>query len=100
MTDNITEFPKEEPLEFMMGVMKYCPVIIEGRKIPGLQAWKEGDKTFILVDDRIAISVPNESAYEVCYIVATALAVGAGYTHIHAKTKDRCFAPLCAEIEL
>lgn len=100
LSHNVTQFPETKAPDFMMGAMKKYPVIIEGRKIPGLQAWKEGERTFILVDDRIAVSVLNECAYDVCFIVASALAIGAGYANIHSENRDRCFAPICSEIKL
>lgn len=100
MTENVIEFPEDKPPQFMIGPFKSYPVVIEGRKIPRLEAWEEGENTFILVDGRICISVPNKHAYDVCFITATALAVGSGYSHIGAETKDRCFAPQCSEINL
>lgn len=98
MTENIVQFPEDKPPKFMIGPMTSWPVVIEGRLIPGLTAWEEGDKTFVCVADRMAISVPNVNAYDVCYIVAQALAVGAGYNDAGAETKDRPFARMCAEI--
>ncbi len=68
-------------------------VIIEGRAIPGLTMYEEGDEVCLILDGRMSINVPRERAYQVAWFAATALAIGAGYSHIGGETRDRPFAP-------
>lgn len=67
--------------------------IIEGRAIPGLTLYEEGEDVSLVLDNRLSITVPRDMAHQVAWFAATALALGQGYSHIGGQTKDRPFAP-------
>lgn len=95
MDDNVTDFPAApDPVSAMMGPKHTgrC-VIVEGRAIPGLTMHEEGDAISFVLDNRLSISVPRDTAPQIAWFVASALAIGQGYTHIGAANKDRPFAP-------
>ncbi len=100
MTDNVHQFPPPEKApEFMIGPFTEYRVVIEGRLIPNLTAFREGDDVVLVIDHRLSISVPADRAYDVCWLVANAMAVAAGYPCLSSDNKDRPFAPQCAEIK-
>jgi hypothetical protein len=73
-------------------------VLVDGRAIPGLFARRgNGFVTFVL-DGRFGCEVPDEFAIPVAYLVAQALAVGAGYPSSNAETRDKPFAPLVGDL--
>lgn len=96
-TDNITQLHQEP--QWIIGPFETYHVVINGRLIPNLTARRRGEKTSITVDGRITITVPNETAYQVAAFAADVLAIGAGYSHAGAESKDRPFAPRVAEID-
>lgn len=98
MTDNVTQLPKREPLDPLVGPFEYHKVVVEGRAIPGLSGYRDGDLTALVLDNRLSISVPPELAHQVAWFAANALAIGAGYSHLGAESKDRPFAPQCIEL--
>lgn len=100
MSDNILEFPSkpEEPEDFLIGPFEECRVVIEGRKIPKLTGHRTTDGVNLIIDNRFCVLVPNDLAQDIAWLVAQAMAVGAGYPHLGAETKDRCFAPLCMQV--
>ena len=92
---NITRLhdPEAGVVAFGVRVPGYTAVV-EGREIPGLLVWERGeDKITILLDRRFAIDVPRELSGSVCWLVAQALAIGSGYTHIGAPHPGTPFAP-------
>lgn len=98
MTDNITRFPATPPDDFMIGPFEEYRVRIEGRQIPWLTAFHDGDEIALVVDHRFSISMPKERAYDVAWLLANAMAVASGYPWLGAETKDRPFAPQCSEL--
>lgn len=98
MTDpaNIVDFPQApDPL---VGPFSEYRVVVEGRQIPMLTGFHEGDKTFLVLDHRLSIGVPKELASQVAWFAASCLAVGQGYSHIGAASKDMPFAPQVMEL--
>ena len=75
----VVKFPENPAVECLVGPFSEYRVVVEGRMIPNLTGFKEGDKTWLGVDGRFAYGVPHEHAYGVACLVAQALAVGAGY---------------------
>jgi hypothetical protein len=69
-------------------------VVLEGRQVPHLTALTEGDHVSLILDGRMSISVPADLGQQVAWMVANAIAIGAGYTHLAAEQKDAPFAPL------
>ena len=92
--DNITEFPAPPKTEWMIGPFEEYRVMVEGRVIPKLTAYKDGNLIGLVVDKRFSISLPEDQAKTVAWLVANALAIGAGYSHLGAESKDQPFAPL------
>jgi hypothetical protein len=98
MTD-IIDFPaKPERPELLIGPFETYKVVVEGRAIPKLTGWPRGDETTLVLDGRLAIDVPNDLAPQVAWLVANALAIGAGYSHLGAESKDQPFAPQIAPL--
>lgn len=99
MADNVTQFPPPEKApEFMIGPFTEHRVVIEGRLIPHLTASREGDNIFLVIDHRLGITVPGDRAYDICWLLANAMAVAQGYPCFTSDNKDRPFAPQCAEL--
>jgi len=98
MADNVMQFPEQKPPEFIIGPFAENRVVIEGRLIPHLTVTREGDKTGLVIDNRLSISVPNDLAYSVCWLLANAMAVAQGYPCLSSESKDRAFAPLCTKL--
>lgn len=98
MTNNVTQFPKQGAPEFMIGPFEEYRVVIEGRLIPHLTAKREGENVFLMVDNRMGITVPKDRAYDICWLVANAMAVAKGYPCLSSENTDRPFAPQCAEL--
>lgn len=82
--------------QWLIGPFEVHRVVIEGRLIPNMTATKNATKTMLRIDDRFSLSVPNEMAYQVAHFAATAMAIGAGYTHIGGTSRDQPFAKQCA----
>lgn len=68
-------------------------VIVEGLEIPKMTMIDEGETIHLILDRRMGINLPRDVAPQVAWLVANALAIGQGYSHIGAKTKDNPFAP-------
>jgi hypothetical protein len=86
--------------EWIIGPFEENRVVVEGRMIPGLTAHRQADgRVTLIVDRRFMVDFPSdEVARQAAWLVAQALAIGAGYSHLGAEGKDRAFAPMCAEI--
>ena len=89
----VVSFPKET-VDFLIGPFQEWRVQIEGRIIPRLTAFREGDRIVLVVDGRFSHSFAAEDAYSAAWLIANALAVGAGYSHLGAESKDKPFAPI------
>ena len=83
---------RQEP-EWITDPFSASRVVIEGRLIPNLTARRDGDSVTLVVDDRLSVTIPSDVAYQVAWLVANAMAIGAGYPSLSAETKDRPFAP-------
>ena len=94
-SDNVTPFPlpsKQPPL--LIGPFQEWRVVVEGRIIPRLTGFHDGDKIALVVDHRFSASFAPEDARQAAWLISQALAIGEGYTHLGAETKGYCFAPL------
>lgn len=97
MSDTVVEFPKApEPPGFLVGPFEEWRVVVDGRFIPKLTGVRNSNGTILLVvDHRFGVELPNEElARSVAFVVAQALAVGAGYTHLGADAPGGRFAPM------
>ena len=92
---DVTNFPKQIDLvEKMKGpTSSASTVIIEGRGIPGLTMLDEGESVQLILNNRFSIDVPRGRAAQVAWFVAQALAIGSGYSHSGAESRDMPFAP-------
>jgi hypothetical protein len=96
---SVVDFPEppKQP-DLLIGPFTYHKVVVDGRAIPRLTGYPNGDDmTTLIVDARFAIDVPNNIASSVAWLVANALAVGEGYPHLGALTKDMPFAPTISQ---
>ena len=97
MTDNVTHFPKapEKQIEFLVGPFEEHRVMVDGRCVPKLTGHREADgKVWLTVDHRLtAYFSSDEDAYQAAVLAANAMAIGAGYSHAGAESKDMPFAP-------
>lgn len=57
-------------------------VTIDGYEVPGIEAREvnHGTETNIFLDRRFGITIPSEHAQQVIWLLANALAIGAGYS--------------------
>lgn len=95
----ITDFPAPEAApEFLFKYHEMDRVIIDGREIPRLRGMRNGSVVTLIVDNRFSIDFPEEIARGAAWLLAQALAVGAGYPHLGAADKTRPFAPQVSEL--
>jgi hypothetical protein len=96
---NVVELPPaQKPPELLVGPFQEWRVQVEGRIIPRLTGFHDGDKIALVLDGRWSASFPKEDAYQVAWLLANALAVGEGYSHLGAENKDNPFAPMGCEL--
>jgi hypothetical protein len=102
MTDNVVKMPQPpEPPELLVGPFKEWRVRVDGRMIPKLTgSHEENGRVFLVVDNRYGASFAKEDAYQAAWLIAQAMAIGAGYPHLGAESKAMPFAPLGSEIVL
>lgn len=86
--------PSDDLPELLCGPFETYQVIVEGRAIPRLSGFYEGDKIWLVVDGRFGAVFAPDDARQAAWLLANALAVGGGYTHLAAPNKDQPFAPL------
>jgi hypothetical protein len=65
--------------------------LLTGRKLDSGRVWLE-------LDHRFAGDFSEEDAWQVAHLVASALAIGQGYSSYMADNKDQPFAPFGKEI--
>lgn len=92
---DIVQFPKAEKLDdLMIGPFEEWRVQVEGRIIPRLTGFKDGDKIALVVDRRFTASFSEADARQAAWLLANALAIGGGYPFLGAPNKDQPFAPV------
>lgn len=90
----VLEFPSQATPEFIFGPFTENRVVIDGRNIPKLSGRKIGDdQVELVVDGRFSATFKTESAYQAAWLIANAMAIGAGYPSMNADSKDQPFAP-------
>jgi hypothetical protein len=101
MPDNVTDFPSppKQP-DLLAGPFDEWRVIVDGRVMPLLTGFREGDAFWLVVDHRFACGpFPTEEiARQAARLAGQAMAVMAGYPHLGADGKSQPFAPQCSEI--
>lgn len=100
MDENIIDFPEPPKLpELLIGPFQEHRVVVEGRLMPLLTGFREGDKIWLVVDNRFACGpFGEEEAHQAALLAGQAMAVTAGYPHLGAASKEQPFAPQCSEI--
>lgn len=97
---NVTALEQPKPPRVLIGPFETYRVQVDGRIIPRLTGYREGDKIALVVDGRFSASFREDDAQQAAWLIAQALAIGAGYSHLGAENKDQPFAPQGAEIKL
>ena len=97
---DIIEFPKPDPQpDLLIGPFESYKVVVEGRAIPRLTGYPQDDgRITLIVDGRFMVDFPADLARQAAWLIAQALAVGEGYTHLGGTNKDQPFAPQIAQI--
>lgn len=99
MTNVIQMPPQPQPPELLVGPFQEWRVKVEGRIIPRLTGFYDGDKIALVLDGRWSASFSKDDAYQAAWLIANAIAIGEGYSHLGAPNKDMPFAPMGHEIE-
>lgn len=99
MSDNVLEFKKNELPPLLIGPFEEYRVIVDGRIVPNLTAFKEGDDIALVVDHRFSSTFSPDRARDVAYLIAQASAVASGYSHFCADSKDHPFARIACQID-
>lgn len=93
--DNVIQLPREEPPELLIGPFTSYKVQVDGRIIPRLTGFREGDKIWLTVDDRFTQPFSTfKDAHSAAVLIAQAMAIAEGYSHLGAPNKDMPFAPI------
>lgn len=101
MSDNVTQFPaKPAQPPLLSGPFDVWHVIVKGRRIPLLTGryTEDGGINFIVDDRFMGGPFYGETAYQAAHLLAQALAVASGYSHLEAPDKTRGFAPVAHHI--
>ena len=97
---DITQLPGTERLNPVGPARFGNSVIVDGRRIPHMAIVEKTDAYELFLDDRFCISVKPDFIHEVTWMVAQALAIGAGYKWIGGEKHGVPFAPQVAELKL
>lgn len=100
---SIVEFPHPKvptTESLLVGPFEEWRVQVEGRIIPRLTGYRQDDgRITLIVDRRFMVDFPEDVASQAAWLLAHALAVGEGYTHLGATDKNgQPFAPLGMEV--
>ena len=90
---DVLEFKPSGPPELLIGPFSVYHVVVDGRVIPGLTGSREGEHVWLTLDNRFSGRFTEETAEQAAYLIANALAIGQGYSHMGAESKDMPFAP-------
>jgi hypothetical protein len=99
MAAEIAQFPAppSQP-DLLVGPFQERRVQVEGRVIPRLTGFHDGDKIALVVDHRFSASFAPDDARQAAWLIAQALAIGEGYAWLGADSKDQPFAPKAMQI--
>lgn len=95
---SVTNLHANEPPALLIGPFEAYRVVIDDRVIPRLTGRKMGDRVELVVDGRFGATFREEDAHQVAWLIAQAMAIGAGYPSLNAESKDQPFASICREI--
>ena len=89
--------PSDEPSELLCGPFETYKVVVDGRAIPRLSGYYEGENICLVLDHRWAATFTPDDARQAAWLIANALAIGSGYSHMGAANTDKPFAPLISK---
>jgi len=94
MTDNVEHLydPESGVVKFGVRPAGYT-AIVDGYEVNRIRVWERGDQITICLDSRFAIDVPRGLSGAVCWMIANAIAIGSGYSHLGADRPGYPFAP-------
>ena len=93
--DNVVALPPPtKPPDLLVGPFQQWCVQIDGRIIPRLTGYRDGEKIALVVDGRFSASFAEDDARQAAWLIAQALAIGEGYSHLGADRKGHPFAPI------
>lgn len=95
----VIDIPRKEQPELLVGPFETWNVQVDDRIIPRLTGFKDGDKIALVVDGRFSGSFSKDDAYQAAWLIAQALAIGSGYSHLGASSKDQPFAPIGVKLD-
>lgn len=100
MTDNITKFPEPEKMpDLLCGPFDEWRVIVDGKRMPLLTGFHEGDKIWLVADGRFCCGPFDETqAHQAARLAGQCMAVLSGYPHLGADNKEKPFAPNMGQI--
>lgn len=93
MTNVVQMPPSPKRRELLVGPFEQWRVQVDGRIMPRLTGFREGDKIALVVDGRFSASFSEDDAYQAAWLIGQAMAVAEGYAHLGATSKERPFAP-------
>jgi hypothetical protein len=98
MTNVVQLPPAPKQPDLLVGPFEQWRVQVEGRIIPRLTGFRDGDKIALVVDGRFSASFSEEDARQSAWLIAQAMAISEGYSFLGAATKDQPFAPMGMQI--
>lgn len=97
---SVVNFPAAaKPIDPLVGPFQEWRVQVDGRIIPRLTGFYDGDKIALVVDKRFSASFAKEDVYQAAWLIAQAMAIGEGYSHLGAMNKDMPFAPIGTQLD-
>ena len=96
----VTQFPERQPPPpLLVGPFEEWRVQVEGRIIPRLTGFREGETVWLVVDHRFGQPFPNEeTALNAAVLIAQATAIAEGYPSLNATSKEQPFAPIGMDV--
>lgn len=89
-----------ETIMQLIGPFETYHVVVEGRVIPRLTGRKVSEyQTALTVDGRFSATFTDDAAGQAAWLIAQALAIGEGFSHLGAEAKSYPFAPRSMGIE-
>lgn len=85
--------PPKQP-DLLVGPFQEWRVQVDGRIIPRLTGFRDGDKIALVVDRRFSASFLEDDARQAAWLIAQAMAIGEGYSYLGAPNKERPFATM------
>lgn len=71
----------------LIGPLEHNKVVIDGYTVPMLNGWHKDGKWHFALDNSCSIEVPDELGHPVAWMIANALALGAGYSCFGEKSQ-------------